>query len=109
LKRPSVIPPDATDALYNFSTASDLNKHCICLSPSLDFQIISRLEEGEHTIVLDLIIKLAESGWRYHCATLIDSGASGLFIDCMYATHLNAQLHRLDSPVTVRNVDGTEN
>jgi hypothetical protein len=81
------------DVLYNFSTAPDLNEHCTCLSPSPDFRIIGRLEEGEHTIVLDLIIELAESGQCYHCAALIDSGASGLFIDRMYATCLNAQLH----------------
>jgi hypothetical protein len=93
LKRPSVTPPDAMDALYNFSTVSDLNGHCICLSPSPNFRIIGRLEEGEHTIVLDLIIEPAESGRCYRCAALIDSGASGLFIDRMYATCLDAHLH----------------
>jgi hypothetical protein len=93
----------------NFSTVSDPNGRHVCLSPSSNFQIIGRLEDGEHAIVLDLLIELAESGWRYHCTTLIDSGASGLFIDHVYATCLDAHLHRLDSPVTVQNVDGTEN
>jgi hypothetical protein len=79
------------------------------LSPLSNFRIIGRLEEGEHTIVLDLLIEPAESGQRYRCATLIDSGASGLFIDRVYATCLDAHLHRLDSLVTVRNIDGTEN
>jgi hypothetical protein len=87
------MPPDATDALYNSSTASDLNGHCICLSPSPDFRIIDRLEEGEHAIVLDLIVKPAESGRRYLCTALIDSGASGLFIDRVYTTRLDAHLH----------------
>jgi hypothetical protein len=103
------MPPNATDTLYNFSTVSDLNQHCTCLLSSLDFQIIGKLEEGEHAIVLDLIVELAESGRCYHCAALIDSGASGLFINCMYATCLNAHLHQLDSPVTIQNIDGTEN
>jgi hypothetical protein len=93
LSSPSIMPPDVTDTLHNFSTVSDLNECCTCLLPSPNFQIISRLEEGEHAIVLDLIIKPVESRQRYCCATLIDSGASGLFIDCMYATHLKAHLH----------------
>jgi hypothetical protein len=95
--------------MYNFSTASDPNGRHACLSSPSDFRIIGRLEEGEHAIVLDLLIELAESRWRYRCAALIDSGASGLIIDRMYATCLDAHLHRLDSPVTVWNVDGTEN
>jgi hypothetical protein len=93
LKGPSVMPPDVMDPLYNFSTVSDLNGCCICLSPPPNFQTIGRREEGEHVIVLNLIIKPAESGQRYHCTTLIDSGASGLFIDCVYTTHLDAHLH----------------
>jgi hypothetical protein len=109
LSHPSVMPPGTTDALYNFSIASDLNECCICLLPSSDLQIIGRLEEGEHAIMLNLIVKLVESGWHYRCTTLIDSGASGLFIDHIYATHLEAHLHQLDSPVTIQNIDGTEN
>jgi hypothetical protein len=93
LKCPSVTLPDATDTLYNFSTVSDPNKPCICLSPSPDFWIIGRLEEGEHAIVLDLIVELAESRWRYRFAALIDSGATGLFINHVYATCLDAHLH----------------
>jgi hypothetical protein len=87
------MPPDVTDSLYNFSTASDPNEHYTCLLTSTYFQIIGRLEEGEHAIVLNLIIELVESGWHYCCATLIDSGASGLFIDHMCATCLEAHLH----------------
>jgi hypothetical protein len=93
LNRPSVMLPDAMDVVYNFSTISDLNGCHVCLSSPSDFQIIGRLEEGEHAIVLDLIVELAESRRRYRCAALIDSGASGLFIDCLYATHLDAHLH----------------
>jgi hypothetical protein len=93
LNSPSIMPPDTMDAMHNFSTASDLNGHCTCLLPSPDFWIIGRPEEGEHTIMLDLIIERAESGQRYRCTALIDPGASGLFIDCMYATCLDAHLH----------------
>jgi hypothetical protein len=93
LNSPSVMPPDTMDSMCNFSTVSDPNGCHVCLSLSPNFQIIGRLEEGEHAIVLDLIIKSAESGRRYCCATLIDSGASGLFINCVYATCLDAQLH----------------
>jgi hypothetical protein len=93
LKGPSNMPPDTMGPLCNFSTASDLNGHCIFLSPSPNFWIIGRLEEGEHMIMLNLIVEPAESRRHYHCTALIDSGASGLFIDRMYTTCLDAHLH----------------
>jgi hypothetical protein len=72
-------------------------------------QIIGRLEEGNQSIVLNLIVELADSGWHFQCTALINTGATGLFIDHAYVMCLNTQLHQLDSPVTVGNIDGTEN
>jgi hypothetical protein len=109
LNSPSAIPPSATDLLYNFSHVcdSEVPKCTILSMPS--FQIIGRLEEGEQSIVLDLIVEPADSRWCFRCTALIDTGATGLFIDHAYVMHLDTQLHRLDSPVTIQNVDSTEN
>jgi hypothetical protein len=59
--------------------------------------------------VLDLVMEPADHGRRFRCAALIDTGATGLFIDRAYAVRMQTELYRLESPVTVRNVDGTEN
>jgi hypothetical protein len=65
LNGPSAMMPSAMDPLYNFSHACDSEiQKCTILSTP-DFQIISRLEEGDQSIVLDLIIELADSGQRF--------------------------------------------
>jgi hypothetical protein len=53
--------------------------------------------------------ELADSGWHFWCTALINIGATGLFIDCAYVMHFDTQLHWLDSPVTIQNVNSTEN
>jgi hypothetical protein len=65
LNSPSAMTPGAMDSLYDFSHAcdSEIQKCTILLMPC--FRIISRLEEGDQSIVLDLIIELADSGWRF--------------------------------------------
>jgi hypothetical protein len=105
---PGITPPDATDPMYFSHVTSDLIEQCTIASKP-NYRIIGRLEEGEQLIVLDLIIEPADSRQRFRCATLIDSGATGLFIDRVYATCIETQFHRLEAPATVRNVDGTEN
>jgi hypothetical protein len=89
---PGIMPPNATDSIYYSHVSSDLIEKCTILS-KLNYQIIGRLEEGEQVIVLDLVIELADSRWRFWCATLIDLGATGLFIDCMYTTCIKTQFH----------------
>jgi hypothetical protein len=96
----SAIPPSTTDLLYNFSHVhdSEIPKCTILSTPN--FQIIGRLEEGEQSIILDLIVEPADSRRCFRCTALIDTDATGLFINRTYVTRLNTQLHRLDSPVT---------
>jgi hypothetical protein len=93
LNGPSAMMPGAMDLLYNFSHACDSEtpKCTILLMP--DFQIIGRLEEGNQSIVLNLIVELADSGRRFRCTALIDTGAMGLFINCTYVTCLDTQLY----------------
>jgi hypothetical protein len=72
-------------------------------------QIIRRLEEGEHSIVLNLVLELVDHGKHFQCAALIDTGAMGLFISHNYTTHVQTQLHWLEILVTIQNVDSTKN
>jgi hypothetical protein len=67
-------------------------QECTILSKP-NYRIIGRLEEGEQAIVLNLVIEPADSGQRFQCATLINSGATGLFINHMYATCIETQFH----------------
>jgi hypothetical protein len=61
----SAMMPGAMDPVYNFSHACDSEfQKCTILSMP-HFQIISRLEEGDQSIVLDLIVELADSGRRF--------------------------------------------
>jgi hypothetical protein len=105
---PGITPPDAMDPMYFSHVTSDLIEQCT-ISSKPNYRIIDRLEEGKQAVVLDLIIEPADSGQHFQCATLIDSGATRLFIDHVYATHIETQFHRLDAPVTIQNVDGTKN
>jgi hypothetical protein len=59
--------------------------------------------------VLDLVLEPVDRGKRFRCTALIDTGATGLFISCDYAAHVQTQLHWLESLVTVQNVNGTKN
>ena len=56
---------------------------------------------------LSIPITIATSGKTVETLVLIDSGAGGKFIDQNYAK--NFTVHKLDNPVKVFNVDGTEN
>jgi hypothetical protein len=87
-----IMPPNAMDPMYISHVTFDPIKQCIILS-KLNYQIIGRLEEGEQAIVLDLIVKPADSGRCFWCATLINSGGMGLFINHVYATHIETKFH----------------
>jgi hypothetical protein len=61
--------PDITDHIYNFNTAYDsevtMRPPKCTISHGSEFQIISRLEEDEQVIMLNLIIKPADHGWCF--------------------------------------------
>jgi hypothetical protein len=57
------------DHMYYFDTACDSEvatrpPKCT-ISHGSEFQIISRLEEGEQAIVLNLVIEPADHGWHF--------------------------------------------
>jgi hypothetical protein len=66
LNGPSVTQPDTVDPMYNFSHACDSEMPSKCtIVPLSEFWIISRLEEGEQAIVLNLVVELADSGQHF--------------------------------------------
>jgi hypothetical protein len=89
--------PDVVDHMYNFNTACDsevaLRSSKCTISHASAFRIIDRLEEGEQAIMLDLVIEPADHGQRFQCATLINTGAMGLFIDHAYAVWMQTELY----------------
>jgi hypothetical protein len=97
LKGPNITPPDVTDCMYNFDTACDsevaMRSPKCTTSHGPEFQIISRLKEGEQAIVLNLVIEPADHGWHFRCTTLIDTGAMGLFIDHAYTVQMQTELY----------------
>jgi len=50
-----------------------------------------------------------QTGQRKAVRALLDTGATGNFIDEDYARERGLKLHRLPYPIPVRNADGTEN
>jgi hypothetical protein len=90
---PSALLPSTADRVYNFVVNRDSDlEECTSLFDT-STQIIRRLEEGEHSIVLDLVLEPVDHGRRFQCPALIDTGATGLFISRDYATHVQTQLH----------------
>jgi len=47
--------------------------------------------------------------WKYGIHTLVDSGATGVFIDWEYVKSNQIPTKKLSTPIPVRNVDGTAN
>lgn len=50
-----------------------------------------------------------ENNQTVETPALIDSGAGGKFMDQNYAKKMGLPIHKLDKPLTARNVDNTEN
>jgi hypothetical protein len=92
LKGPNVTPPDVMDHMYNFDTVCDpemaLRPPTCTISHASAFLIIGRLEEGEQAIVLNLVIEPTDHGQHFRCTALIDTGATGLFIDRAYTVQM---------------------
>ena len=50
-----------------------------------------------------------ENQWKYGIRALVDSGATGLFIDREYVKSNQIPTRKLSNPILVCNVDGTAN
>jgi transposase InsO family protein len=62
-----------------------------------------------HQLKLEVEIKTIDDERTFRLAGLLDSGASGLFIDRAYVERNRIPTRRLQRPIPVLNVDGTPN
>jgi hypothetical protein len=73
------------------------------VSPCLDIYSVTIAKISRNSISVPINIGLS----KQTVETLIDSGASGLFIDQNFAK--NFEINYLDEPVKAYNMDGMEN
>ena len=77
-------------------------------SESSIFRDIGALATGISALELDVWITSTETSRRYPARVLIDSGASGNFVNKQYAEDKFVP-YQLEDPIPVRNADGSEN
>src|SRR3984893_13735150 len=70
--------------------------------------ILGALESGPNALEIVFHIHNSQNK-QIPVKTLIDSGASGNFIDCAFTATIQLNQTQLDEPITVRNVDGSIN
>jgi hypothetical protein len=70
---------------------------------------IRQLVQGLKSFTVNCVAVTTDSARRYTVACLLDSGASGNFVDKTWAEREQMTIHRLDSPIPVWNADGTPN
>ena len=65
--------------------------------------------EGRSSIKLPVQIQTTDTGEKFRLRALVDSGATGLFIDSDYMRSNQINTKLLTQPIPVNNVDGTPN
>ena len=79
--------------------------HCSCF-------VINALDEakdGRHSLTLKIELQTTDTGETKSVRALLDSGATGMFIDWEYVKENNFDTWKLSRPIPLRNVDGTPN
>ena len=64
---------------------------------------------GPNTLYLDVELESTDSALRLTSEALLDSGATGVFVDWNWAVENRIPLHTLSRAITVYNVDGSLN
>lgn len=64
---------------------------------------------GKHSLVIPLQLKTLDTGQSIKEHALIDSGATGSFLDRSFVLSQNWNMRSVGNPVKVLNVDGSEN
>jgi hypothetical protein len=70
---------------------------------------IGAAEVGRNSLYLRVEVESTSNQWKYGVRALVDSGATGLFIDQEYVKSNQIPTTKLLYPIPVRNVDGTPN
>ena len=64
---------------------------------------------GNHSLQLEVQLQTMDTREEKSTTTLLDCGATGLFINEEYAEHEGISTKQLSTPIPVYNVDGTPN
>ena len=70
---------------------------------------VSATEVGPNSLYLRVEIESTDNQRKYGVHALVDSGATGLFIDREYVKSNQIPTNKLPQPIPVFNVDGTTN
>ena len=76
------------------------------MSPKL---IIRSLEEGPNCIMLPVHLKTMDTMEQASTEVMVNTGATGDFIDQDFVTRAELPMRKLSQPVPVFNIDGTPN
>ena len=80
------------------------------ISPILDiYSVTTTAQIMSKSISIPILINRRQSNENIETLGLIDSGASGEFIDQKYARNSGFKIQKLEEPLKAMNVDGTEN
>ena len=77
-----------------------------------DHLVIDTLDEKEgrrHSLTLKIELQTTDTAETKSVTALLDSGATGMFIDREYVKKNGFTTRALSNPIPVRNVDGTPN
>ena len=78
----------------------------------LNHLVIDTLDEKEgccHSLTLKIELQTMDTGESKSVTALLDSGATGMFIDQEYMKASSFTTKTLSNPIPVHNVDGTQN
>jgi len=79
-------------------------ERCLPLAPE-----IGATELKQNSLYLRVEVESTGNQWKYGIRALVDSGATGVFIDREYIKSNQIPTRKLSAPILVRNVDGTAN
>src|SRR5688572_29398622 len=75
----------------------------------LPSRIYIRTAKVKTSTHLSVLLKTVDTGLRLSVNALLDSGATGLFLDSKFVKHHNLNTRKLPRAIPVYNVDGTLN
>ena len=71
--------------------------------------VLNSLEEGPRCIMIPIHLKTTDTLEEVNSEAMVDSGATGDFIDEEFVERAKLPMHRLSAPVPVYNVNGSLN
>ena len=80
-----------------------------CLPARFIVDMLDEMEGPQRSLKLNIKLQTTDTGETRAVKALLDSGATGMFIDCAYVKANRFPTRTLSSPISVHNVDGTLN